>query len=386
MPEISQSDLLKLDLISKRIEQIEAKLGIVDSQDKVGNSDVKTQKYCSLPKVQPRIFDPSVSRDRVRLIQLISKKWVNGTTLRYYFFENAPYSAGNEQKDIVRRGFKLWKDLGIGIKFEEVQDISEAEIRIGFLQGDGSWSYIGRDVIDIPRQGERTMNFGWNLKTDPREVGVAVHEIGHTLGFPHEHQNPFSGIQWNEEAVYNYFAGDPNYWDRDETFQNILRKLEVSEVEGSQWDPNSIMSYAFPAGLIDKPTQYRNGLTPAGGISSQDIVQVRLFYPPLEESSFSDLKPFQSQSLSLAPTEQKNFIINPTATRNYTIQTFGESDTVMVLFEDRDRDLKYLDGNDDSGTDLNATINVRLFKGRRYVLRIRCYSSFGASETSVMIS
>jgi hypothetical protein len=386
MSEISLSDLLQLDRISKRIEQIEAKLGIVDSQDEVGNSDVKTKKYCSLPKVQPRVFDRSVSPDRVSLIQVIGKKWVNGTTLRYYFFENGPYSAGNEQQDIVRQGFELWKNVGIGIKFEEVQNISEAEIRIGFLEGDGYWSYLGRDVIDIPGQLERTMNFGQDLRTDPRVVGVAIHEIGHTLGFDHEHQNPFSGIKWNEEAVYNYFAGFPNEWDRDETFRNILRKLEVSEVAGSQWDPNSIMSYAFPAGLIDKPAQYRNGLTPAGGISQKDIEQVRLFYPPLEESSYSELKPFQSQSLSLAPTEQKNFVINPTATRNYTIQTFGESDTVMVLFEDQNRDLKYLDGNDDSGTDLNATIKVRLFKGRRYVLRIRCYSSFGNSETSVMMS
>ncbi|MEG4504960.1 hypothetical protein QUA81_12255 [Microcoleus sp. F6_B4] len=49
------------------------------------------------------------------------------------------------------------------------------------------------------------------------------------------------------------------------------------------------------------------------------------------------------------------------------------TNTVMVLFEDRSVDLKYVAGDDDSGTDLNAQINVRLDRGRRYVLRIRLY-------------
>jgi hypothetical protein len=294
MTDISQKDSLQLEQLLKRIEQIEAKLGIVGSRDGVGHSGNEAQRYCALPNVPPRTFDPSVSPDRVRLIRLIAKKWVNGTKLRYYFFESGPYSAGNEQKDIVRQGFEVWKNVGIGIKFEEVRNISEAEIRIGFLQGDGSFSYVGRDVIDIPGQGERTMNFGWDLRTDPRGVDVPVHEIGHTLGFPHEHQNPFAGIVWNEEPVYTYFGGPPNDWPRSRTYNNILRKLDPGEVEGSQWDPNSIMSYAFPAGLIERPDQYRNGLTPAGGLSELDIRQTRLFTPGRVELCRAKTFPFRS--------------------------------------------------------------------------------------------
>jgi hypothetical protein len=386
MTEISQKNSLQLEQLLKRIEQIEAKLGIVRSQDDAVHSGSETQRYCALPNVPDRTFDPSVSQDRVRLIRLIAKKWVNGTKLRYYFFESGRNSAGNEQKDIVRQGFEVWKNVGIGIKFEEVRNISEAEIRIGFLQGDGSFSYVGRDIIDIPGQGERTMNFGWDLRADRRGVDVPVHEIGHTLGFPHEHQNPFAGIVWNEEAVYRYFGGPPNNWDRQTTYYNILRKLDTGEVEGTQWNPDSIMHYAFAAGLIERPEQYRGGLTPAGGLSQLDLQQARLFYPPLDESSYPELKPFHSEVLSLAPAEQKNFVINPPATRDYTIQTFGQSDTVMVLFENQNGDLKYVDGDDDSGTDRNATVNIRLYQGRRYVLRIRLYSNFSAGETSVMLS
>ena len=94
----------------------------------------------------------------------------------------------------------------MGIQFEEVFAISEAEIRIGFLQSGRTWSYVGRDVIDIPGQTECTMNFGWRIAGDSRRVDVPVHEIGHTLGSPHEHQNPFAGILWDETAVYAHFA------------------------------------------------------------------------------------------------------------------------------------------------------------------------------------
>ena len=87
----------------------------------------------------------------------------------------------------------------------------------------------------------------------------------------------------------------------------------------------------------------------------------------------------------LASAEQKNFVINPPATRDYTIQTFGKSDTVMVLFEDQNGNLKYVDGDDDSGTELNSQIKVRLYQGKRYVLRIRLYFNSATGETSVML-
>jgi len=77
---------------------------------------------------------------------------------------------------------------------------AEAELRIGFMPGDGSWSYLGRDCLLVP-QGERTMNFGWDLRTSYGR-STARHEIGHALGMPHEHQNPHAGIIWDTEAVY----------------------------------------------------------------------------------------------------------------------------------------------------------------------------------------
>lgn len=376
----------ELNALKARIARLEAKLDSTRgrSTHECPPSD-EARGYCQLPPVPPRTFGPHVSPYRARLIRYMEKKWVNGTLLRFAFFESGAYAAGNDQKDVVREGFEVWRRTGSGIRFEEVQDLSEAEIRIGFLQGDGAWSYVGRDVIDFPGQGERTMNFGWDLRADPRGVDVPVHEIGHTLGFPHEHQNPFAGIVWDEQAVYDFFAGPPNNWDRETTFYNVLRKLPPGEVEGSRWDPDSVMHYAFPAGLIDQPAEYRDGLQPAGGLSEYDIEQVRLFYPPLDKPSLPELKPFRLEYLSLAPAEQKSWVIQPAATRNYTLQTFGETDTVMVLFNEQNGELKYVAGDDDSGTDFNARIQVRLYQGQRYILRIRMYLDFAAGESAVML-
>jgi hypothetical protein len=340
--------------------------------------------YCAVPAMPPRVHGPDVSAERARLIEIVSKKWVNGTKLRYAFMDGGSSSA-DVQKDFVRRGFEVWRNVGIGIQFEEVKDRTSAEIRIAFVEGDGAWSYVGRDVIDIPGQNEPTMNFGWDLRTDPRGVDVPVHEIGHTLGFPHEHQNPFAGIVWDEEAVYRYFGGPPNNWTRQVTEFNILRKLSPSEVQGTQWDPDSIMHYAFVAGLITEPAQYREGLHPHGGLSSHDIAQAKLFYPSHDDATNPELKPFRSQVLKLAPAQQANFSILPTASRTYTMQTFGGSDTVMVLFEDVNGDLHYVDGDDDSGTNRNARISTRLVAGRRYVLRIRLYTNYDSGDVAVML-
>ena len=128
---------------------------------------------------------------------------------------------------------------------------------------------IGRDVLDIGGN-QRTMNFGWDLTRPAQEIDTAVHEIGHTLGFPHEHQNPNAGIVWDEEAVYAALAKPPNSWDRDTTFHNIIRKIEPDTVQGSNWDPNSIMHYPFEAGPDQGARAVPTGLDPAGGLSERD--------------------------------------------------------------------------------------------------------------------
>lgn len=347
--------------------------------------------YCNEPKGIERFIPAEIDPRRASLIRIIGKKWVNGTNLHYCFFDHdvhgspQSWTGSDGDKDVVRQSFLEWKNLGIGLEFEEVQDPRDAEIRIGFNSSDGSWSYVGRDVLEQPLD-RRTMNFGWSLTENWYGKETALHEIGHTLGFPHEHQNPKSGILWNEEAVYEYFAGAPNFWDRETTYYNVLRKIALEEIEGSNWDPNSIMHYQFEPQLIKGPAPYNEeGIFPQPGLSAYDIEEIRKFYPPLEESQYKKLVPFVSHPAEISPGQQLDFLIEPDSTRKYTIRTFGESDTVMVLFEVIDGQNRYLAADDDGGYDFNSNIDIRLYKGSRYILRLRLYYAGLSGKTAVML-
>ncbi len=348
-----------------------------------------TPNYCTLVEKQPRVFAPNVNPHRASVIINISRKWVNGTKLKYYFFKGASDGSPDSWKGsaaqiaTVKQSFAVWKSLGIGLEFEETNNKNEAQVRIGFQIGDGAWSYVGRDIIDqAPSPDERTMNFGWDISNDQ---DTALHEIGHTLGFPHEHQNPNAGIVWNEEAVYTALSQPPNSWPRDKTFYNIIRKLPVTEVEGSTHDPNSVMHYPFGPGLILSPPQFRNGINPAGGLSAKDKEFAKKFYPPLVAADTSGLIVAQSQSLNIKAGEQRNFVFKPDRSRKYTIETFGETDMVMVLFEKTPTEEIYLSGDDDSGTDHNAKIQIRLIMGREYIIRVRLFYSGDEGSGAIMV-
>lgn len=346
----------------------------------------KHQHYCSLREPPPRQFSPDVGGERARSIVINSVKWLNGTTLKYSFFPStgnfSAWGGSAAQKQVVRDAMKLWTDIGIGIAFEEVSDRADAQVRIGFMKGDGHWSYLGRDVL---RQGidDRTLNL------DPTagnfDIDTAAHELGHTLGLPHEHQNPNAGIVWNEEAVYAALGAPPNNWSRETTHHNIIRKLLPNSVHGSAWDPDSVMHYAFEAGLIAAPEKYKTGLTPAGGLSNTDKVWIKQFYPPLNSVKETELKLLESQRLELAAGQQRDFVLKPKTTRNYDIQTFGPSDSVLVLYERANKsELIYLTGDDDSGEGRNALIRRQLLGGRTYVLRIRLFHAQSTGETGIM--
>jgi hypothetical protein len=242
------------------------------SQDPPNSADADVL-LCAQPAPVPIVLPNGLSPTRESAIRIGAKKWVNGTILHYHFLDRstAPNWTWTEtQKDVVRWAFGIWKQLGIGLSFVEVGDVTEAEIRIGCLRDNRSWSYVGTDNLTNRDLG-RTMNFGWDLTTTWGKA-TAIHEIGHAIGLSHEHQNPKAGIVWNEQQVYEYFSGQPNNWDHSTIYNNILRKLDVSEVEGSNWNPRSIMEYPFRPGLIISPKPYdTKGIGENTTLSQADI-------------------------------------------------------------------------------------------------------------------
>lgn len=131
----------------------------------------------------------------VALAALTGKLWKPGRTLRVTFMDGEP---GVHQR--VEQFAHEWSRYA-NIKFVFGSDPA-SEVRISFLQP-GSWSYIGTDVLTIPRN-QPTMNFGWLKSSTPNDEysRVVIHEFGHAIGCIHEHQNPATNIPWNKEAVY----------------------------------------------------------------------------------------------------------------------------------------------------------------------------------------
>jgi serralysin len=171
--------------------------------------------------------------------------WEPGTTLKIKFLEGDP----NVIKK-VKEKFNLWLPHANTIKFEYVDDDS-ADVRITFKENDGHWSWLGKEIKDNPNK-EPTMNFGWDHNSeipDDDIERVAVHEMGHTLGFIHEQSQPKAKIDWDEEKVYEFYKQNQG-WDEETIFHNVLERYGEQITQYTEYDPISIMHYWFPGFLL----------------------------------------------------------------------------------------------------------------------------------------
>jgi hypothetical protein len=168
---------------------------------------------------------------------LTSSHWAPGRLLRVAF-RGGTRAARQEWLDAAATWMKY-----ANIRFKQVTS-GPAEVRVTFEPG-GSWSYIGTQILAIPGD-QPTMNIGW-----PDDMGRTLHEIGHTLGLIHEHQNPLAKIHWNRAAVLAYYAGPPNYWPPEETIANVLEPVNPATLTNGGFDRLSIMLYAIPEELVE---------------------------------------------------------------------------------------------------------------------------------------
>ena len=131
----------------------------------------KRPKVCIdrvLPADQMR-FQSTVRRgSRVRAICVISKLWMNGSTLRVRFI------GGTSAQQAKAKEQAQWWTQFANLKFD-FNNAPDAEIRVTFDSSDGAWSYVGTDNQGIPLNSP-TMNLGF------LDGGTAGHEFGHAIG------------------------------------------------------------------------------------------------------------------------------------------------------------------------------------------------------------
>jgi serralysin len=200
-----------------------------------------------------------------------TKTWTVGRTLKVSFFDGDEYVI-----EKVKSLFREWETYA-NIKFEFVDQ--KGDIRVSFELDGRSWSALGRDAvarsIDKP-----TMHFGWLYPdTEDKEYRRTVlHEIGHSLGCIHEHQNPdpTHKIRWNKEALYKYFKLT-NGWNEEDVNINVIDRYDRELTNYSKFDNNSIMIYYIPPQLTEDHIAI--GSENISELSETDKEYMKIWYP-----------------------------------------------------------------------------------------------------------
>jgi hypothetical protein len=239
------------------------------------------------------------------------KMWDPGQTLRVRMTGGSAFVRSK-----VRQFAEEWTTYA-NIRFAFVDDSQPAEIKIDFGSDGFSWSVVGRDALMVPFNFS-TMHFGWFTDSTPDTEfsRVVLHEFGHALGLIHEHQSPVSGIQWDKEKVYAFFNSMNPPWDRATVDEQVFNKYSVSSTNFSQFDPTSIMEYAFQASLT------LNGVSVPGNtsLSATDKQFIARWYPypsadngQLRTNDDCDQIDFHIE-YGIEPKDKVHFLLNPGST------------------------------------------------------------------------
>lgn len=172
-----------------------------------------------------------------RIAMLTTKYW--GPTQRRLtvsFLDSTP----GPLHDRILEHLNAWN---VGVTFAPVP--SGGDVRITFSQ-DGYWSYVGTDIHHIDRDQPTMCLQDFDMDTPESEYRRVVrHEVGHTLGFEHEHMRRELVAKIDKGKAYRYF-GRTQGWTHRDVNEQVLTPLDIRSLMGTPPDVTSVMCYQLP--------------------------------------------------------------------------------------------------------------------------------------------
>lgn len=189
--------------------------------------------------------------------------------------------------------FNAWS---IGVTF--VQTNAVGDVRISRGPG-GYYSYLGTDIQHIP-SNRQTMNLqSFSMNTPESEFRRVIrHEVGHTLGFPHEHMRKELVALIDPAKAYRYFLATEG-WDKQTVDQQVLTALDDASLLGTPPDQDSIMCYQLPGQITVNGQPIRGGTD----INTTDAAFALSIYPPTVPASPAGLSLLDSAEDFLIPDD-----------------------------------------------------------------------------------